>query len=212
MTKTTLFATVACLALAAASAPAHAQTTNSNVLLATSGAWEVDSAISYGRAVCVLTTHSSDDGKGMAVTVAADEPMVNLRAVKMSWQIPAGAVVPMFISFDQEVAWQTIDASRVATGHSVAYNIRPDALRAFVHGFTAGSVIHVGFGGNEAPWSFDLNGTTGAWAAFMDCAKRVNPDAIAQLLAPVPTQPYAVAPPATQPFAAPAPSQPYKVI
>ncbi len=185
--------------------------------MASSGSWRVVSAVHDGRAICLVQSAIGD--RLLAFSVAANEPAMAVRAAKLSWLIPATPnTVPVTISFDGGPAWPTVYATALTGGQAVAVGISPPAARAFVHGVTASGMITVSFGGNEAPWTFNLAGTTGAWPAFMDCAKRVNPDVVAQLAPPVATQPfaqapatrpYAVAPPLPHPYVAPAPGRPY---
>lgn len=215
MRKLTVRAIAAAIGVAsfAAGSSARAQST----LLASSGYWQAQSSIVDGRAVCAVMSRAPD--RVLGISIAANEKTMTLRAYKPSWQIPTTTLtVPMNFSFDGFPAWKVIYAAPMLDGHGVIYDIVPEFARAFVHAVTASSAMTVNFGGTEAPWTFNLAGTTGEWPAFMDCAKRVNPDVVAQLAPLAATQPYAqspamqpyaAAPPATQPHTAPVQSQPY---
>jgi hypothetical protein len=205
-TKTLALAGAAIIALATAIPIAHAND-GTPTLLASSQGWHAQYNIIDGRAICSIG--QSIQGHSVGVSVSADEATFAIRAYKESWQIPATiSTVPMDISFDGVQVSKNGHGIRMLSGKGLVFQVLPASARDFVHWFTADATMTITFSGTEAPWTFNLAGTTGVWPAFIRCAQTVNPTVVAQLTPPPSTQPFAATPPATQPDTTPAPSQP----
>jgi hypothetical protein len=205
-TKTLALAGAAIIALATAIPVAQAND-GTPTLLASSQGWYAQYNITDGRAIC--SVGQTIQGRSVGVSVTADEAQFAIRVYKDSWQIPATLpTVPMDVSFDGVQVSTNGHGDRFLSGKGLAFGVLPASARDFVHWFTADATMTITFGGTEAPWTFNLAGTTGVWPAFVRCAQTVNPTVVAQLTPPPATQPFAATPPATQPYTTPAPNQP----
>jgi hypothetical protein len=170
-----------------------------------SGYWRVQQGVNdHGVNVCMMSTNVPALGETFAVMVNAADQDLDVGVEKNTWKIPTGADVRLMLKIDGGQEWRTTKANTYAS--DVLYTtINPSAARQFVHEFTSGSMLRVFFTGNEQPWTLSLNGTTGVWDAFMNCAQMIAPKMVASLN---PSQPFSagpvapVAPPAptTQPF------------
>ena len=145
----------------------------------------------------------------MGVSRARPDP-VSVVLHKEGWAIPDGRGVQVHVIFPEgQSYWLAGDGK----GKNIQLLIGADRFKSWLHDLTASSIMRVEFEGSEAPWLFDLAGTTAVVTAMGEC---IRSHQIAGVPAPFDmavasaTQPFGAGPAESQPFAAapPTPAQP----
>ena len=186
----------ACAAVTLGSA-VHAESTAT--IVAESGQWTA-TQISYdtGATSCTLATKFRDIGQTVMLAAVDGEQKLRVFVIYDNWSTSSDFNTSLDFVFDGENVHWGKEGNARATKNNVGATIAPLAAPAFVHSFTAGSIMRVTVG-SATSLPVGLAGTTAVWGAFMDCAKIAAPAIVASI------NPSAVA--AVRPPSAVAPAQ-----
>jgi hypothetical protein len=199
------------LAMALVSGVATTPTNAALTVYYHAGGWDAFSGPDdNGKPVCGIGTTNPADQRSFSLRFEIGGDIVNFRARRPTWNIPAGTLLSVVMQIGLDTPW---NMQGVGNGQTVEWAVYRSTMQTFDAQFRrAGSMSLTFPSGNEPPWTVTLAGSTAISNAFGRCvtdlAKRA-PGAAPEPAAPsgqAATQPFGEAP-AQQP-APGSPSQP----
>lgn len=171
------------------------------VVHTTAGTWQSTDFRDAANPGCSMGGPGSVPGSRlvMGASLLHASPM-NVVVRKTGWSIPPNTPIEVLATFPDG---SSVRLSGSGKGNTVNILLDADQLPPWVHGLTASSSMQLSFGGTEAPWAFDLSGTTAMVNAMGDCFRAHG---IAGVAAPFSAQSTQVR--SSQPFGAASPTVP----
>jgi hypothetical protein len=155
------------LSVAASTSVASAQV----IKLAEARSWQVFGGLNSGNPTCAVTG-AAESGMLSFSAEMAHPDIVQIALVRGAWNWINGRRIAVQMTF---AGGQTQRLIGIGDGINLTVELRQGALAPWLHEFTARDAMAVSFEGiEEAPWTFDLKGTTAAVTAMSDCTKALG--------------------------------------
>jgi hypothetical protein len=158
------------------------------------GNWDVFSGqTDNGRPFCGIGTTEPGDGRSLSIQFDIGEQVVDFRAARAGWSIPAGTKLSAVIRFSPKLHWT---ARAEGNANLVRWSLNRADTQAFDDRFRHTRSMTLVFpDGNEPPWTISLTGSRRADNAFGRCIADLGHDGPAERLqARHTTQPFRAAP------------------